>query len=145
MRSRQAVADVVEWTAPVGRRWQERDARAMARAYAQAGESVAAFARRHGLNEQRVRWWLGRLAELDRRRPAAVAEAAPFALVRVVESRKAVTRPVAASVQAPAGDGAAGADARIDVVIGGHVVRVGQGFCAETLRQIVSALAGGAC
>jgi hypothetical protein len=105
---------------------------------------VAGFARRHGLQEQRIRWWLGRLAELDGRPPAAAgAEAAPFALVRVVESRAAVAPPATAGVAAPAAS--AGASARLDVVIGGHVVRVGQGFCAETLRRIVSALAGGAC
>ncbi len=48
-----------------GARWREKDARAMARAFAASGETKAVFAKRHGLNEERVRRWLRTLEERD--------------------------------------------------------------------------------
>lgn len=110
-----------EWRPPAARRWSEAQARAMARAFVASGETKAAFAERHGLNEERVRRWLRQLAERDRAgsRPA-------FAPVRLVE-------------RAPERRGG------VEIVVGTRVVRVAVGFCPETLRQVLVALETVAC
>lgn len=114
-------AEAQEWRPPAARRWSERDARAMARAFAASGETKAVFARRHGLGEERIRRWLGQLAERDRHRSQPA-----FAPVRLVER---------------AGERRGG----IEIVIGARVVRVAAGFCPETLRQVLAALDEAAC
>ena len=53
-------------------RWGADDARAVLQAWATSGESVAAFARRHGLVAQRLLWWRRRLGVA-----AASKQAAP--------------------------------------------------------------------
>ena len=113
--------EALEWRPPAARRWSEREARAMARAFAASGETKAVFARRHGLGEERIRRWLGQLAEQDQRgsQPA-------FAPVRLVE--RAVER-----------------RGGVEIVVGKRVVRVGAGFCPATLRQVLAALEDGAC
>ena len=93
----------------------------MARAFAASGETPAAFAERYGLGPERVRRWLARVAERERR-PAPVG----FAPVRLVE-------------RAPERRGG------VEVVVGGRVVRVGPAFCPETLRQVLAALEEATC
>lgn len=108
-----------DWQPPAARRWSERDARGMARAFAASGETMTAFARRHGLGPERVRRWLAELAERDRGRAAPA-----FAPVRLVERSPRVG---------------------VEIVVGKRVVRVGVGFCSETLRQVLAALDEAAC
>jgi transposase-like protein len=64
-----------------GRHWTTQDARAVLAAQAQSGESLSAFARRHGLTPQRLCWWRKRLAEWDaaeeNRRPLLVPVVSP--------------------------------------------------------------------
>lgn len=115
--------DATEWQRPTARRWSEDDARAMARAFAASGETKAAFARRHGINDERIRRWLRQLAEEDRRRSRPA-----FAPVRLVE-------------RAPERRGGSG----IEIVVGARVVRVGAGFCPETLLKVLAALEAAAC
>ena len=47
------------------RRWTTRDARRVLAACDGSGLSVAAFAREHGLKDQRLSWWRKRLGEWD--------------------------------------------------------------------------------
>jgi hypothetical protein len=42
--------------------WTEEDARRVFDVWRRSGESLAAFARRHGLTEQRMYWWRRRLS-----------------------------------------------------------------------------------
>jgi hypothetical protein len=113
----------VEWRRPSGLRWAEEDGRAMAEALARSGETVAAFAQRHGLKPQRVHTW--------KRRFAKSVKAVSFVAVRV----KGGTSKAAAS------------GSSIELVLrGGHTMRLGHDFDATLLRRVVAALdAEGSC
>jgi len=104
----------------------------MAKAFAESGDTVAAFARAHGLDAQRVHWWQQRLEQLDAREPIL-----RFAPVRLVPADSHVELPEQAQRGA----------SPIEVVLAGaRVVRVGRGFDADTLRRVVEALEeDGAC
>ena len=93
----------------------------MAAALAASGESTAEFARRHGLNEERLRRWLRQLAELDGR--SGQPTFAPVRLVERVPERRG----------------------GIEIVVGTRVVRVAAGFCPETLQEVLAALETVAC
>ena len=110
------VAGASEWRPPSKRRWSKADGRAMARAFAESGETIAAFARRHGLDEERVRRWLRQVGGPDSKR-----EPVAFVPVEVVE-RTPKRR----------GD--------IEIVVGARVVRVSVGFCKDTLLEVLAAL-----
>ncbi len=116
-----AEAGASEWRPPSKRRWSKADGRAMAHAFAVSGQTKAAFARRHGLDEERVRRWLRQVGEPDRKR-----EPVAFVPVRVID-------------RAPQGRGG------VEVVVGARVVRVAAGFCKETLLEVLSALESAAC
>jgi transposase-like protein len=45
--------------------WSEADGRAVIEAWRRSGESRSAFARRHGLQTKRLKYWAGRLARAD--------------------------------------------------------------------------------
>lgn len=51
-----------EWNRLRSKRWTSPDARRVLDAWKRSGVSVQAFAREHGLNEQRVGWWKKRFA-----------------------------------------------------------------------------------
>jgi transposase-like protein len=64
------------------RRWTERDGRRALAAWRRSGLSVSEFARRHGLNPQRLSWWskqLGQWSEGEtiKKRRVAVATWVP--------------------------------------------------------------------
>jgi len=104
------------WVPPSRARWTEEDGRAMARALARSGETVVAFARRHGLVEQRVHTWKRRFA-------AEATRSVPFVSVRIKER----TKPAAVR-----GSG-------LELVLrGGHTVRVGHDFDAALLRRVAT-------
>jgi transposase-like protein len=103
------------------RRWTKEDGRAMAEAYAASGLSQVAFARRHGLKVERVRWWLTQLNEKKPREPEVT-----FAPVRLVERAS----------QRRGG---------VEVVVGRRVVRVDVGFCPDLLREVLAALEEATC
>jgi transposase-like protein len=118
---------VAEWTPPRGRkRWQLEDGEAMVAALHASGDTVAGFARRHGVQEARVQRWVARVG----RKPHASATGQPvvFAPVRVT------TRP------ATAGEHGRGPESGLDVVVGGAVVRVSHGFDGTLLRRVVEVL-----
>lgn len=110
-----------EWRPPAARRWSKADGRAMAQAFAASGETKAAFAKRHGLEEERVRRWLRQVGEQDcKQQPVA------FVPVQVVE-------------RVPKRRGG------VEIVVGARVVRVSAGFCKETLLEVLAALETVAC
>lgn len=116
------------WEPRRGQRWSRSDGEAMVAAFEGSGMSVAEFARRHGLVDQRVHWWL------TRRRPRSKSLA--FAPVRLVDSRR---EPLPSSV------GVATSAGGVEVILRtGRVIRVGSEFDAETLRRVVEVLEGGA-
>lgn len=43
--------------------WKESDARRVLEALAASGDTLAGFARRHGLTSQRISWWRSRLGD----------------------------------------------------------------------------------
>ncbi len=104
--------------------WHEADARVIVEAWQASDETLARFARRHGVDRGRLSRWVLRLAS---------AEAAPvgFHPVRV------------------AGDGVVrrreeGAPIEIEVGVGRPVraVRVAPGFAAADLRRVLAVLDG---
>jgi transposase-like protein len=92
--------------------WTEAQARVVLEEQARSGESINAFARRHGVTPQRVRWWRDRIAKKK-----------TFALLpaRVVDSQSH--------------------RAAFEVALRtGHVVRVANDFDTGALDRLVRAL-----
>lgn len=120
----------LEWTPPAsGERWTEEVGRGMVESLRRSGDTQGKFARRHGLNSQRVKYWRDRVEGRGTAKPVrAGRSAAPvsFAPVRVVDK---------AGASAPA----------LEVVVGGAVVRVPAKFDEQHLRRLVAALSGGSC
>lgn len=110
-----------EWQPPAARRWSEAEARDVVNAFLSSGETKAAFARRYGFNDERLRRWMRDLAERERIRAAPA-----FAPVRLVE-------------RAPERRGG------VEVVVGKCTVRVGVGFCPDVLREVIATLDKDAC
>lgn len=123
-----------DWTPPTrGGRWSEAVGRAMVESFRRSGDSQGAFARRHGMNAQRVKYWVdrveGRRAHVAARRARQSAQVS-FAPVRVVDAAN-----TARALAAPP----------IEVVVGAAVVRVPSEFDEAHLRRVVAALGGGSC
>ena len=121
-----------DWTPPgKGERWSAEVGRTMLEAFRESGEGQAAFARRHGLNSQRIYYWQQRLgsstptAARQQRAPGPVM----FAPVRVVGSA----------------NGAGAAAMALEVVVGTAVVRVPPGFDEGHLRRVLATLGGVGC
>jgi transposase-like protein len=89
------------------RRWSEADGHVAIKAWRRSGLTVAAFARREGVDEQRLRRWRSRVSE----------DQDDVALVPV----DIVTRPAAS----------------VEVVVGAVVIRVPPGFDEATLRRVL--------
>jgi transposase len=102
----------------VRRYWREAEARVMVEAWRTSGESLAGFARRHGVDPRRVARWAGRVA-------GSVPAPVRFHPVRLADR-----------------DGGGGAAIEIHLV-GGPRVRVPAGFQAEDLRRVVAVLEPG--
>lgn len=90
------------------RRWSEADGRAAVEAWRDSGLSIAAFARRHGFDEQRIERWRGRINECE---PGV-------SLVPVTVVQRAATA--------------------LEVVVGTVVIRVAPGFDEPTLRRVLA-------
>ena len=113
------MAKETDIAAVVGRRyWREAEARVVVEAWRTSGESLAGFARRHGLGAPRIAWWARRV---DGRPPAPVR----FHPVRLATP-----------------DGGGGAAIEIHLV-GGHRVRVPPGFPAADLQRVLAVLDAG--
>lgn len=98
--------------------WREADARVAVDAWERSGQSVSAFARRHGLQRQRLSRWASRLKASER--PVG------FHPVRLVGDEGGGGRPEA-----------------IEVVLGdGLRVRVAAGFSAADLERVLAVLEG---
>lgn len=119
------------WSPPrERRRWTAADGRRMAEALRRSGEPARSFARRYGLEEQRVRRWAARFevgtGEDSREAGAGQDEReVGFAPVTIVAAREGET-------------------AGVEIAVSGVVVRVGRGFDAELLRRVLATL-GAAC
>ena len=102
----------------------ERYWRAHLAAWRQSGQSVRAYCADEGLSEPSFYAWRRASAE-DDRAPGGntVVGVSPFVPVRLVEDTPS---PSAATVEV--------------ILRGGRVVRVGAGFAAQTLREVVAAL-----
>jgi transposase-like protein len=70
-----------DWQPPRTARWSEDDAREVIEAWRRSGQSVAAFARHHGLGAERVLWWRRRLGEWLTRTTAMVVADRPQAFI----------------------------------------------------------------
>lgn len=107
------------------KRWTEEDARAALDAQARSGLTLRAFARREGLDPQRLRRWERQIGDATR-------SAAP---------------PTATFVEvAPRGAAAAAVVVVVEVVLrSGVVLRVSEAVDPVALRRLVSALDEGAC
>lgn len=120
---------IPDWTPPArGGRWTVEVGWAMVESLRRSGESQGAFARRHGIQEQRVRYWLSRVEGRAAGSGLTGRETKPvtFAAVRVVQAPKV-------------------AAIRLDVVVGAAVVRVPVEFDEHHLRRVVAALQGASC
>ena len=95
----------------------------MTAALRRSGETQAAFARRHGLGEERVRRWLARVEKASRKRGPAIT----FAPVRLTGTARRAERP-----------GPAVAPRGLELVVRGVVVRIGVDFDAPLLRRVVA-------
>lgn len=103
------------------RYWREGQARVVVEAWQRSGESVAAFARSHGIGSQRLKRWARRLRGASGR--------IRFHRVRLVERR-------------PAGDHVqGGAPIEIEWAPGRRVC-VFPGFAAEDLGRVLEVLEG---
>lgn len=100
------------------RRWTRRDGMKVMAAVEASGDSMAAFARSHGLQVERLRRWRRRLA-----RPVRNREAVEFA---------PVVLPSAWQPSSPAA---------LEVAVGLATVRVPADFDAQHLQRLVAALA----
>ena len=101
------------------RYWRESEARVLVEAWRSSGETLAGFARRHGVERRRLARWVGRLE--------GVGEALRFHPVRLVERR-----PDRESSES-------GAPIEIELAEGQRV-RVSRGFAAEDLRRVLAVL-----
>jgi transposase-like protein len=89
--------------------WSEADGRAVIEAWRRSGESRSAFARRHGLQTKRLKYWAGRLSRTDGPArtltlvPATVVGAGLSAVIRAgevtIELSSATPEQVAAIAQ----------------------------------------------
>ncbi len=126
------MAAVSEWVAPAKtRRWSDSEGRALVEAFLHSGDSLASFARRHGLQTQRLKYWVDRVTGSGAKAQRSVkAKKTPvsFAEVRVVST------PGARSKEPPP----------LEVVIGAAQVRVPREFDAEHLARVLAVLSGGA-
>lgn len=114
--------EMAAWSPPrERRRWTEDDGRRMAEALRRSGETARGFARRYGIDEQRVRRWAARFGVGTERGDDEVG----FAPVTIVGARDGEAAPV-------------------EIAIGGVVLRVGRGFDADVLRRVLATL-GAAC
>jgi transposase-like protein len=118
MRRKPTVGVVAE-----SRYWRESTARVMVDAWRESGETVAAFAMRHGVDRRRLARWVRRV---EPRADIVV----PFHPVRVVGDAEARL------THAP-----------IEIAVGStYRVRVPPGFEGEDLRRVLAVLAwGGSC
>lgn len=96
-----------------GKRWQESDGRRVVEAWRNSGESAGVFARRLGVDEQRLYWWRRRLGH-----SAAQPAPPPSAL------EQALAAPVLLPVTIRRGHGAGGGDAALVAEVGAVRIEV---------------------
>jgi hypothetical protein len=112
--------------------WRAESAEVIVRAWEQSGETLTAFARRHGLGRERLARWRTRLRKAPS--PAGLR----FHAVTVRKSP-------AAGV-APSGPETVAGGSGLELVVrGGRRIRVGCGFDPEVLVELVRVLESGRC
>ena len=120
------------WMVRNNRYWSRREATVVLSRLAGSGLDVAAFARKHGIPDKRIRRWKEKLPSaraLVAHEAATVDEPAiSLVPVRVVEESIEPRRPTVSPSQ-------------LEVVVhGGRAVRVPAGFDSETLARVVAVL-----
>ena len=97
--------------------------------------SIRRYCRREKLSEPMFYWWKRELAARDRQRiTPAPAEDAPLRFTEIVVPAEPVPSPQSAPVLSVGS---------IEIVLaGGHLIRVGSGFDAQTLARVLAMLAG---
>jgi transposase-like protein len=95
--------------------WREEDARAVVAAWRASGQSVAAFARHHGVQRRRIARWIRRLE---------TAAAVHFHPVRVTGAADTNPTPGTIEIELPSGER----------------IRLPRGFDADDLRRLFSVL-----
>jgi hypothetical protein len=101
-------------------RWRAEDGRVMVEAWRRSGESLSAFASRHGLRGERISRWSSRFRKGER-------EGLSFHQVRLVEF-----------------PGRCQPDGKIEVMLAdGRSVRVPHGFAPEELQKVLRVLEEG--
>ncbi|MBC8443093.1 LysM peptidoglycan-binding domain-containing protein [PVC group bacterium] len=124
--------------------WREGQARVVLEAWVESGESLEAFARRHGVTLERLRSWQRRLVpEQDAEGPNPVGLFLPVKVVSKVDkaaARLATVDPANCRGPQPV------QNSGLEVVLGGgRVVRIATGFDAETLARVVGTLEAVPC
>ncbi len=138
--SQAAEQTTMEWKPPEGgRRWTIEDAREMAKAFEESGETLAAFSRRYRLTPERLSWWLKRLGYRSPQGPrSSAAPPVTFMPVRVVPSPVSPRKKETEAAPTSAG--------MIEVILtGGQRVRVGGEFDENLLRRVVATLEDRQC
>lgn len=77
------------------RRWTERQGRQVVAEWRKIGLSASEFARRHGMNSQRLSWWSKRLGELSTRKEA---DGRRTSLISLVPAEVRMRAPVSAAL-----------------------------------------------
>lgn len=109
------------WQPPSRARWGEAEGRQVCSAFEASGQSVEEFARRHGIQEQRLRAWLKRLERRDGKQKQPT-----FVPVRLAGQARRPS-PWASRV--------------VEVIsTSGRVVRVDQDFDSELLQRVLRAV-----
>ena len=93
--------------------WSEEEARVVVEAWQESGETMASFARRHGVQAKRVARWVRRLQEPEERTPSGflpVRVVAPEQLALLLEQMRQLEPPVLEKSESEA-------DARKDAVV----------------------------
>jgi transposase-like protein len=101
--------------------WSAREGRVVVEVWERSGQTMAAFARSHGVQAKRLARWVRRLQEAER--SSGPTEFHPVRVVRRAGAGEKRTR-------------------GIEVVRGGWRVRVAPGFAAEDLRRVLEIVAG---
>lgn len=114
--------------------------------WACSGMSKSDYARRHGLEASRLRWWSSHYPHWARRGQAPASETADAGTRDAETARVSSQRFVTLQPQGQGGEAdpaAPTADSGVDplrLIVGGTTVEVPPGFCEQTLERLLGVL-----